>query len=131
MADLLPFRIDLERRLVRVRVAGRVTGYDIAATAERITRDAQWDDRLRVLWDERDLTSLEVTPEMLDDMVEAQTATQQGMDLILTAREIDELVMRLYTRRVRGEGRPAQVCTTLACALEALELEELPPAPGW
>ncbi len=115
------------QRLVVVRVTGNVTGAHLADCVHRLRTDPRWADDMDVLWDERSIERLDVTLGDLSEMVEEQTSGQTGQDLVLTAREDHEAVMRLYTWRVRAKGRPAQVCTTLRCALDLLHLNELPP----
>jgi hypothetical protein len=121
------YQIDPARRLAVVQIKGDVTGADIADCVRRLRTDARWTDDTDVLWDEREIRRLDVTPEDLAEMVDEQTSGQTGQDIVLTGREEHEMVMRLYTWRVRANGRPAHVCTTLQCALDLLNLDELPP----
>ncbi len=121
------YKIDPSRSLAVVTVTGDVTGKHLADCVHRLRTDARWTDHTAVLWDERDVRRLDVTLDDIEEMVEQQTSGQHGPDIVLTRREDHEAVMRLYTHRVRKTGRPAQVCSTLQCALDLLGIDALPP----
>jgi hypothetical protein len=120
------YYFDLDKRLVLILVEGDITGAHLAECVADLVRDPHWSDDLNVLWDERRISRLDVTPEDLDVMVDVQTQGQYGEDVILTVREEHEMVMQLYAWRVRASGRSAQVCTKVDCALDALGLSEKP-----
>ncbi len=120
------FRIYTTQRLAIVDVKGDVTGEHIADCVHRLRTNTSWSDETNVLWDERGIRRLDVTPDDLREMVEQQTSGQTGLDIVLTGREEHEAIMRLYTHRVRTHGRPAHVCHTLQCALDLLGIGELP-----
>jgi hypothetical protein len=80
-----------------------------------------------VIWDEREVRSLDVTPEGLEEMVDAQTeAGQVGLDLVVSTRDDHAGLLMLYTWRTSRRGRPAAVCRTLEDALAQVGLTELP-----
>lgn len=122
------YAIDPAVGLALVRITGAVTGADIARCARALQADPRWTPDLAVVWDERGITSLDVTPEGLKKMVEAQTRHATGPDFIVTEREDHEILLRLYAWRVQARGRPAQVFASLEQALAALGLDALPAA---
>ena len=122
----LRYRIDPDRCLAFASVHGEATGADIAACVRRLRADPAWSDTYDVIWDERGVTTLDLTPDGLDRMVEAQTSGQVGLDVVISDRGSREAVYDLYARRTRAQGRPTCVCTTMECALEAVGLSELP-----
>ena len=121
------YRIDQKLGLALVRVSGAVSGARIARCAEALQSDPAWSFTYAAIWDERGITSLDVTPQDLEAMVSAQAKGQVGPDIVITVREDHEALLQLYAWRVRARGRPATVCRSLDEALAILELDELPP----
>lgn len=122
------YRIDPDHGLALATVSGEATGEDIARCVRELRSDPAWSDAFDVIWDERGVTTLDVTPDGLDRMVDAQTSGQTGRDVVVSTRGSRKGFFDLYVRRTRLEGRPAVVCTTMACALEAVGLADLPAA---
>lgn len=120
------YRIDPEVQLGYCRVVGVADGRFIAECARTLQRDAAWSSGFDVIWDERGIEMLDLTPNGLDEMVEAQASGQHGRDVVITDRDDHKVVMKLYAWRVRERGRPASVFATLEAALEHLGFEELP-----
>ncbi len=118
--------IDAERGLAYVKLYGRVEGSFIASCVGRLRNDPAWRDSFDVIWDERDITIFDITPEGLEEMVDAQTSGQTGNDIVVSSRESRSLVLQLYAMRTRARGRPAEVFETLDEALGVLGLSELP-----
>ena len=118
--------IDPDVKTALVRLSGSVTGHQIAACADGLRTSPDWSDDVASLWDARHLTSLDVTPGGLEDMVESQTDSAVGPDVIVSADPDHVMLLRLYAWRVRGRGRPATVCATLDEALGVLGLDRLP-----
>jgi hypothetical protein len=127
----LDYRIDPAAGLALARVSGEVTGHDVARFVRRLQSDPDWRPTFDAIWDERGITLLDVTPDGLDEMVDAQAEGQVGADVVVTEREDRELVQRLYALRVRARGRPATVCDTLDGALAAVGLGALPERLRW
>lgn len=121
------YEIDQDIGLAVVRVTGEVSGRDIARFAERLQSDADWAHDYAAIWDERGITSLDVTPDDMDVMVKGQAGIETGPDVVVTAQEDHELIMKLYAWRVRARGRPATVCSSMEEALDHLGVDELPP----
>jgi hypothetical protein len=120
--------IDASNGLALIRLRGAANGSAIAQCAQAVHSLEEWDHQFDVIWFEDAITFLEVTPVQLDRMVDAQTMQEQGRDIIVTARADYEMIMTLYTYRVRSRGRPARVCNTLVEALDVVGLKELPEA---
>ncbi|MDT0630633.1 hypothetical protein [Rubrivirga litoralis] len=122
------YRIDTDHGLALAQIAGDATGEYIASCVRALQADPAWSDAYDVIWDDRGVTVLDVTPRGLDEMVAAQTNGQFGMDVIVSDRGSREAVFLLYARRTRAAGRPARVCRTLDEALAAVGRTALPAA---
>ena len=126
MAPAFHYQIDADRGLALASVSGEATGEDIARCVDELRADPAWSDLFDVIWDERGITTLDVTPGGLEEMVDAQTDGQVGRDVVISTRGSRKGIYDLYARRTRLRGRPAVVCTTMECALEAVGLSDLP-----
>ncbi len=118
--------VDTERGLAYVKLYGDVEGAFIASCVRALRADPDWDDTFDVIWDERDIAVLNITPSGLDDMVDAQTSGQVGNDIVVSGRPSRDLILELYAMRTRAWGRPAKVFKTLDAALGFLGLSQLP-----
>ena len=120
--------VDPETGTALIHLSGAITGHQIAACAVSLHADPAWSHHNAAIWDARALLILDVTPEGLDEMVEAQANGELGPDIVISNNEDHVGLLRLYAWRVRGQGRPAEVCTTLEQALALLGMKQLPAA---
>ena len=125
------YRISRETGLARVQIFGAVNGSFIARCANDLQSDSDWSHNFSAIWDHRMVTSLDVTPGDLKEMVDAQAEGPTGDDVVVTLREDHRTLLELYAWRVRARSRPAVVVGSLDEALERLGLEELPPELVW
>ena len=122
----IAYQIDPDCGLALIRPSGAVTGRDLAQGLHALQADSDWHHHYALIWDERGITSLDVTPDELDQMVEAQEGAVIGPDLIVTTREDYEDLFQLYAWRVQARGHPASVCRSLQKALALVGLDALP-----
>jgi hypothetical protein len=120
------FELSPEHGLALIRPVGAVTGNDLARALRAICDDPRWRPAFALIWDERNVSWLDVTVTGLARMVEAQAAAEVGPDIVVNARADYQPIFELYAWRVKARGHAAAVCPTMKEALALVDLNALP-----
>ena len=95
--------------------------------ARRVHAHPLWQDGFDAIWDCSRVRSHIVGPEEVPPIIQEEAESGDGRDLLIESRAAGESQLsRLLAAWCRREGKPSRVYASMAEALEALGLAELP-----
>ena len=111
-------------------LSGDVTWPEIAAAMRALYGRSDADPNLDVVWDGRTISTMDIAPEYLPEIVSLRQELRKGLDGGRTAavftRDSDQLVGRLFGSQVRRTRREHRVFDCMSKALAFLDREVLP-----
>lgn len=107
-----------------IRFRGHVRGKDLIAATRGLHGDTRWRTSMDMVWDCRAVTSLDIVPQEMVEVVDLRTENTEGRDASVVQRTLDEVIAKLYRMVAERKGKRAFVCHTMEEALDALDLKE-------
>jgi hypothetical protein len=105
-----------------LRFRGFVRGKDLIEATRALHEDGRWHHAMDLIWDCSGVSSLDVQPHEMIEVVRLRTENTEGRDASVVTRTLDEAIAKLYRMVAERKGKKAFVCHSMEEALDVLSL---------
>jgi hypothetical protein len=139
----MPYTLDIDDEIARVRLHGATTGHDLAVATDELVAHASYDASLPQLWSLAGVSGLDISLHELDELISHDRALVASDAMghvrvgIVVRNPLYEAAIRFYAYRMRSSGQEVRLfeserdAEAWLRAPSALASEGSDPADEW